>query len=232
MTTTRTSTVRRGRLARLTRAYPFLQGYAVLPWLLMAVLPLLLDTGIVRGGWSWLVAIGVTLLAAEGSRWIRRWYERTFGLVKPTGGSNWTPFLTYVGLMLAAFVVVPGLLTRFAGVPQVVFDGPVLSWPFAVFGLLLVGTALYAFPLLPFSLVYGALIAALALVPLGEWLGVAGAVHPFSTPFRLVVIALGLIGHAFTAHATLVRELRRVQEELGLPSTSELSDSVNRVGHR
>lgn len=232
MTTTRTSTVRKGRLARLTRAYPLLQGYAVLPWLLMAALPLLLDTGVVRGGGSWLLALGVSLLAIEGSRWVKRWYERTFGLVRPAGGSSWTPFLTYVGLMLAAFVVLPGLLTRFAGVPQAVFDGPLVAWPLAVFGGLLVGTSLHAFPLLPFNAIYGVLVAVLALVPLGEGLGLADSVHPFNTHFRLVVVALGLIGHAFTAHAALVRELGRVRDELGLPGPADTREAVHEGGGR
>src|SRR5690554_3427842 len=51
MATTRTSTLSKGRLAQLTRAYPVLQGYATLPWLLVFLIPLLVDTGVVRGGW-------------------------------------------------------------------------------------------------------------------------------------------------------------------------------------
>ena len=222
MATIRTSTLSRGRLAQLTRAYPVLQGYATLPWLLVFLVPLLVDTGLVRGVWSWVVAIGSLFAADFLSRRIRRWYERSFGLVRPAGGKSWRPYFAYIGVLLLGFAVVPGLLTRFMGVPTAVFEGDVLSWPFVVFGAVVLGIGVVYRPYLPFNVIAGALLLSLALVPLGAWLGLPGSVHPFfNKAVRLSVLAVGLIGHAFTAHATLVRELRHIQRELGNPAAAE-----------
>lgn len=222
MATTRTSTLSRGRLAQLTRAYPVLQGYATLPWLLVFLVPLLVDTGLVRGVWSWAVAIGSLFAADFLSRRVRRWYEHSFGLVRPAGGKSWRPYFAYIGVLLLGFAVVPGLLTRFMGVPTAVFEGDVLSWPFVVFGAVVLGIGVAYRPYLPFNVIAGALLLSLALVPLGAWLGLPGSVHPFfNKAVRLSVSAVGLIGHAFTAHATLVRELRHIQRELGNPAASE-----------
>ena len=226
MATTRTSTLSKGRLAQLTRAYPVLQGYATLPWLLVFLIPLLVDTGVVRGGWAWLLAFGCILSADFLSRRIRRWYENYFGLVRPVGGKGWRPFLAYVGLLLLGFVLVPGLLVRYVGVSSAVFDGDALSWPFVVFGALLLGVGFAYRPYLPFNVIAGALLLSLALVPLGDWLGLPGGVHPFNSAARLPMLALGLVGHAFTAHATLVRELRQIRLELGGPGGGAEGDHV------
>lgn len=220
MATIRTSTLTKGRLAQLTRAYPVLQGYATLPFLSVLLIPALTNSGIVRGVWSWLLAAGCILAADFGSRRVRRWYEGRFGLVRPAGGRNWRPFLTFVGLLLIGMVLVPGLLQRFAGVPSEVFDGQVFSWPYVVYGVLLLGVGFAYRPYLPFSAVFGALLAALSLVPLGAWLGLPDSVHPFNTDTVLVVLAFGLVVHAFTAHATLVRELKQIQADLGNPAAT------------
>jgi hypothetical protein len=217
----------KGRLARLTRAYPVLQGYATLPWLLVFLIPLLVDTGVVRGGWSWLLVFGCLLAADILSRRIRRWYEGRFGLVRPVGGKGWGPFLSFIGLSLLGFVLIPGLLVRFMGVSTAVFDGDVLSWPFVVLGSVLLGSGFMYRPYLPFNVIAGALLLSLALVPLGDLLGLAGGVHPFNSAARLPVLALGLICHAFTAHATLVRELHQIQLELGDPGAVGNGDTDN-----
>lgn len=220
MTTRSASTVRKRDLAQLTRAYPYLQGYAALPFLLVVLATLLINGGVVTGAWSWLAAIGSVLVASHASNVIRRWYERNFGLVRPAGARGWQPFITYVGLMLLGLVIVPALLSSLARVPAEFFDGKVIAWPYAVLGILLVGQAFILRPYLSFNAVFGALLAALALVPLGEWLGLAGNVHPFRGAAGLAFMTVGLIGYAFTTHATLVRELRRMQAELGAAPTA------------
>lgn len=214
MTTSRTSAVRKGRLAGLTRAYPHLQGYAALPLLLIPLALMLIDGGRITGAWTWLIMLGSVLVASCASRLIRRWYEQSFGLVQPTGGRGWRLFLTYFALLMVGNVLVPALLIRFAGAPSTLFDSDAYAWGYAVLGVLVSGHAFVLRPYLQFNAVFGALMAALALVPLGQILGLPEGVHPFHGVGMLAFLGAGLVGYAFTAHATLVRELRRIRSEL------------------
>lgn len=213
--------MRKGRLAGLTRAYPHLQGYAALPLLLVPLALTLVDGGRITGAWSWLTLLSSLLAASSASHRIRLWYERSFGLVQPAGGRGWRPFLTYFALLMVGNVLIPALLIRFAGAPSTLFGSDAYAWGYAVLGVLVSGHAFVLRPYLQFNAVFGVLMAALALVPLGQMLGLPEGVHPFHGVGMLAFLAAGLVGYAFTAHATLVRELRRIRSELveALPSS-------------
>jgi hypothetical protein len=171
----------------------------------------LMDTGVV--GWWGLLLLGVSLpLAGLGHRAVGRWYERTYGLVRQRRGWSFKSF-AYSGLFLAGFLLLPPLLVRYAGVPDGVFGWRgILHWPLVWVGTSMVGAAFILRPYLPFLAIYGALVAALALLPLGEWFGSPVDRHLFYTMFAGRTLGVVFVlGYAFSAHAALVRELRAFQ---------------------
>jgi hypothetical protein len=220
MTAARASAPSRSRLARFTRIYPLLQGYALLPWLLPMVALLLMDTGVVRGGWT-LLLFGVSLvLAWLEQRAVSRWYERTYGLVRQQGVKFGS--FAFLGMFLVGFWLLPPLLVRYAGVPDGLFSWRgVLHWPWLWVGVTLVGAAFALRPHLSFVAVFGALLATTASLPLGEWLGTSDGRHLFYgfAAGRTLGFAL-ILGYAFSAHGALVRELRVIQGQLGAPAAS------------
>ena len=216
MAATRASAHSRSRLARFTRIYPLLQGYTLLPWLVPMAALLLIDTGVVRGGWVLLLFAASLALAVLGQRDVGRWYERTYGLVRQQGAK--ARGFAFFGLFLVGFSLLPPLLVRYAGVPDGLFGWRgVLHWPWLWVGVVLVGTA---FALLSFVAVFGALVAAMASLPMGEWLGTPDGRHLFYglAASRTLGFAL-ILGYAISAHGALVHELQRIQHEIGSTDT-------------
>jgi hypothetical protein len=97
----------------------------------------------------------------------------------------------------------------------------------------MVGAAFILRPYLPFLAIYGALVAALALLPLGGWFGSPGDRHLFYT-FNVARVpgVMFILGYAFSAHAALVRELRAFQRELGTPDAGLLPPSGTHAAFR
>lgn len=229
MAATRASAHSRSRLARFTRIYPLLQGYTLLPWLVPMVTLLLIDTGVVRGGWVLLLFAASLVLAVLGQRDVGRWYERTYGLVRQQGAK--VRSFAFFGLTLFGFALLPPLLVRYAGVPDGLFGWRgVLHWPWLWTGVVLVGTAFALRPHLSFVAVFGALVAAMASLPLGEWLGTPDGRHLFYglAASRTLGFAL-VLGYAISAHGALVRELRMIQREFGTTDASSALPGARRA---
>lgn len=66
----------------VTRQFRALQGYKLFPWVPAMLLWWGSEAGVLHGTW-WLWAFGAAVaLAAGGTWWVGRWYDRTYGRIR------------------------------------------------------------------------------------------------------------------------------------------------------
>jgi len=229
---TSTSTGSAGRLERFTRSYPWLRGYALLPWLLPMTVTLVGNTGVTWLGWGPWLLYGVTLVVAFFAyRAVLRWYDRSFGVAWQKQGEGADSALDvffkflFANLILAAFVyLLPPLLMAVFNAPAWLF-GPEYHWPWIFASVLLIVVGFVARPYFSFLVFFGAVLLILGFLPLGHWLGVPEGRHFLRTALGGQGLRLLLVlGYAFASHATLVRSFRRIQEQFGLSNNSSPLD--------
>lgn len=200
-------------IRRLTRIFPSLQGYALLPLLVPLALLWTVDLGLLGPAWrqaflpSWLAAVAA-------SAWISHWYGRRFGQVRFGQAET----LSRVAVLIALFMLVnwllPAFLTRVLGMDAAVLrqEGPI-AWPRLGFGLVFTVYGLWLRPAMPRFWLLGAAILLLAAMPLGDWLPWAAGRHPFFHPYvdRPLLLAVTL-AYCLLSHRALTRFFPRSGE--------------------
>lgn len=218
------STGSRSSLRSFTGAYPWLRGYALLPWLLPMSVWFAGEAGVSWTGWGPWVLFGVSLTVAYfGHRAVLRWYDRRFGVVWQREGTS--PFtlrnaafsFVFANAVILAFVYfLPPLLVNWLDVPEILF-GPRYHWPWVLGSVVLFVSAYFGRPYFSFLAIFGAALFVLALLPLGEWLGLPGGRHLLRWSFGAQGLRLFLVlGYAFASHAMLVRFFRQIQRQFDL----------------
>lgn len=221
---TSASTRSTSSLERFTKTYPWLRGYALLPWLLPMTITFVGETGVTWLGWVPWLLYGASLVGAFlACRAVLRWYDRKFGVAwqRRGEGSGLVPFLVFslvfANLVIVAFIyLLPPLLMNWFNAPEWLF-GPEYHWPWVLGSLVLLVMGFVGRPYFSFFAFLGGVLLVLAVLPLGEWVGVPEGRHLLRTSLGAQGLRiLLLLSYAFASHASLVRGFHRIQERFGL----------------
>lgn len=231
---TTTSTDSRTSLTDFMRAYPVLRGYVLLPWLLPMSVWLIGETGIYwLGPGPWILQLVTVVAAIFGHRAVVRWYDGRYGRVwQEDGGDRFSAGFILGRLViqsvvfLALIYLLPPILINWFGVSAEWF-GPVYHWPWVLVSVALIVVAWLARPYFAFLAFFGIALLVLAVLPLGEFFGVADGRHLLRTSYGGQGLRILLVlGYSLASHATLVRYLKQFQDQFGVaddggPTSSE-----------
>lgn len=194
------------RMRRLTRIFPSLQGYTLLPFIPALAINWMLSIGLIGSGRTW-VFVAFWLMACIGNALVSRWYARRFGEVRLSGAAAVWRLLAFLAVYVGVFWLLPVLLGRLFGMEPTYFrrDGP-FAWPHVGVGLAATAYSLYLRPAMPYFWVLSVAILITAALPIGAWWPFIDGRHPFFHPYVGQPLAMAwLLAHALSSHRALIR---------------------------